>query len=145
MKLFQNMKTLNVSAWSSSLTWSKTTLQHFVKHIDLMSKQFVCGNDSVNIFCKSGLVIDHRYILLMMQLILCHFNSLNLFWTCFWNICHNIIKSYGFGVGMIRWNCRIWVIPKVRLDNHNCSLWPHRLLILCIRPSAFDFKYAWLF
>lgn len=128
----------------SYLKQNDTTLQCFVKNFDFIREHFVSGNDSVNIFCESGSVIDHRNSLLMIQLILCHFNSLNLVWMPFWSICHSVIKIYGFGVGMIRWNCRIWAIQKVRLDNHNCSPWPHRLFILCIRPSAFDFKYAWL-
>lgn len=102
------------------------------------------GEWFIKIFCKSVLVIDHRNSLLMIQLILHHFNSLNLFRICFWHIHHRVIKSYGFVAEMIRWNCRIWVIQKVRLDNHNSSLWPHRLFILCIRPSAFDFKCTWL-
>lgn len=145
MKLFPIVKTLNVSACSSYLTCSQTTPFYNILWSALISwKCFAWENDSVNIFGKLSLAIDHRNRLLMMQLILCHFNSLNLFWMCFWSIYHSVIKSYGFGVGMIRWNCRIWVIQKVRLDNHNCSLWPHRLFIFCISPSAFGFKYAWL-
>lgn len=134
MKLFQSRKALNVSSWSSSLNLNQdhNSLQHFLKHFNFIREHCIWRNHSVNIACKLGLLIDHMDSLLIIQWILCHFNSLGLFWMCFWNIFFSVIKNYGFGAGMIRWHHRIWVIQKVRLDNHNCSLWPHRLFILCI-------------